>query len=264
MNTLKGVQATASYNEVAVEDSPVFSATDLVVEYTGKRGATLRVLDGISFAIAPGEFVSIIGPSGCGKTSLLNVINDLLPPASGTLVLNANSVAQVFQRPMLLPWRTVLDNAIYGLECRGQDLDMARGEARLLLARMGLEDHLSDYPHQLSEGMKQRVNLARALLVKPDILLMDEPYSSLDEPSRRSLQNRLLRLWEERGFAVIHVSHSLQDVAYLSDRVIVFSEKPTKISASVPIAVPRPRNSAEALVAVSEYVESLRNILCPQ
>ncbi len=129
---------------------------------------------------------------------------------------------------------------------------------------MGLEDHLSDYPHQLSEGMKQRVNLARALLVKPDLLLMDEPFSSLDEPNRRSIQDGFLELWEERRFAVIHVSHSLQDVAYLSDQVIVFSEKPTTVSASVPIVVPRPRNRAGASTAVSEYVESLRNIICPQ
>ena len=226
--------------------SPALAVEELSVTFRRAGRQPLLVLDGVSFTVGPGEFVSLIGPSGCGKTTLLLVIAGLAPPTAGKADLQGRRAAVVFQRPMLLPWRTALGNAIFGLEC----LEMAPAEARSrgtdLLIRVGLERHLNDYPHQLSEGMKQRVNLARALLVEPDVLLLDEPFASLDEVTRRDMHDLLLELWAAHRPAVLLVSHSLDEVTYLSDRVLVLSDKPTTVRAAVQIDVKRPRSGAAA------------------
>ncbi len=207
---------------------------DLVVEY-----GALRVLHGVSFAVTPGELVGIVGRSGCGKTTLLHALAGLLTPTSGVVDLEGAVTAMAFQRPTLLPWRTVLDNAVFGQEAAGA---ADREGARRLLAEMRLADHLADHPHQLSEGMRQRVNLARALLVDPSVLLLDEPFSALDVRTRRDLHSDLLALQRERGFAVVLVSHTLEEVVELVDRVLVFSEKPTRVRATVEVELPRPRS----------------------
>ncbi len=201
---------------------------DLVVEY-----GALRVLHGVSFAVTPGELVGIVGRSGCGKTTLLHALAGLLTPTSGVVDLEGAVTAMAFQRPTLLPWRTVLDNAVFGQEAAGA---ADREGARRLLAEMRLADHLADHPHQLS------VNLARALLVDPSVLLLDEPFSALDVRTRRDLHSDLLALQRERGFAVVLVSHTLEEVVELVDRVLVFSEKPTRVRATVEVELPRPRS----------------------
>lgn len=225
----------------------------------GMRYGSLEVLRDFELELAKGEFFAMVGPSGCGKTTLLDLVMGLQVPTSGRIEVHARRPAMVFQRPQLLPWRTVLDNAIYGLECQGADPEVSRRAATELLTRMRLEPHLHDHPHQLSEGMKQRVNLARALLVEPDLLLMDEPFAALDPLTRRRLQDDLLSLWRERGFTVMFVSHSLEEVAYLADRIAVASEKPSRIAEVVEVPLPRPRASdPAATLALLELADDLR------
>ena len=209
------------------------------------RFGDLQVLEGLDLTVTAGELLCVVGPSGCGKTTLLQVLGGLLPPTAGSVEVAAGRRAHVFQRPRLLPWRTVLDNAVYGLECRGTPRAEARPRAAELLGRLGLGDHLADPPHHLSEGMKQRVNLARALLVEPDLLLMDEPFAALDEPTRRRLQADLVELWRARGCTIVFVSHSVEEVVHLGDRVVVLSEKPTRVAGEVEIDLPRPRRAAD-------------------
>jgi NitT/TauT family transport system ATP-binding protein len=221
---------------------------------------SLLVLDGLDLTLASGEFCSVIGPSGCGKTTLLQLVMGLTNASSGAIERGDARLAMVFQRPRLLPWRSALDNATYGLECSGALDEARREDARVLLDRLGLSDHLADLPHQLSEGMQQRVNLARALLMQPELLLMDEPFAALDLLTRRRLQDQLLELWRERRFAVLFVSHSIDEVVAVSERVLVLTDKPAKIKASVSIALAYPR--ARSAGGQQPFVEQVRAIEC--
>jgi NitT/TauT family transport system ATP-binding protein len=205
-----------------------------------------------------------VGPSGCGKTTLLHAIDELLPLPPGAIESHGLARAMVFQRPRLLPWRTVLSNATFGIECRGRGGDEATAKARTLLGRMGLSDQLECHPHELSEGMKQRVNLARALLVEPELLLMDEPFSALDLLTRRALHADLLELWEERGFTVVFVSHSLEEVVTLADRVAVLGPGSTGLRHLEQIDLARPRRADPAAsLRLLERVEELSRLLEP-
>ena len=224
-------------------------------------GGELVVLDGLDLEVRDGEFLSIIGPSGCGKTTLLHIINGLERPTAGSVDVDRGAMATVFQRPLLLPWRTVLGNTCYSMECRGHRAAQVRPEAVRLLERVGLGDFLHFYPHEISLGMQQRVDLARALLVEPRILLMDEPFASLDVDTRRGLQDDLLALHAERRFTVVFVSHHLDEVVYLSERVAFLSAKPTRVREVTEISLPRPRNQGlEARVAFVEQVEALTGL----
>jgi len=244
------------------EAEPWVSVQDLHLSYVNREGLELSVLSGLSIELRKGELLSLIGPSGCGKTSLLHVLMGLEPARAGSIVCRASSRALVFQKPQLLPWRDVLGNTAYGLECRGVPLPEARERAVPLLSRMGLDGHLYDHPHQLSEGMKQRVNLARALLVEPELLLMDEPFAALDALTRRQLQDELLEIWQGRGLTILFVSHSLEEVVYLSDRVGVLSEKPTRLKRIEPIDLAHPRGAtAEAMLGLFEKAQALRSLL---
>jgi len=223
-------------------------------------GGPLSVLDAVSLEVRTGEFFAMVGPSGCGKTTLLDLVMGLTEPSSGRIDVGAQRAAMVFQRPHLLPWRTVLDNALYGLECRGELDAQSRERAVGLLQRMKLGDHLQEHPHQLSEGMKQRVNLARALLVDPQLLLMDEPFSALDPATRRDLQDDLLALWTERGLTVIFVSHSLPEVALLADRVAVMGHKPRGELTILAVDAARPRGAtADSQRVLAEWVEAVES-----
>lgn len=239
--------------------APALRVEGLEVRFPSRtKGRDLEVLDRLDLAVAPGELVAVIGPSGCGKTTLLHVVQGLLAPVEGS-VESGGRTALVFQRPTLLPWRAVLANATYGLECAGRDPGEATAAAAALLERLGLGDHLRDYPHALSEGLKQRVNLARALLVEPDLLLLDEPFAALDARTRRRLQDDLLALWERRGCAILLVSHTIEEVVYLADRVVVLSDKPTRVAADVPVELPRPRDPADP--ATGALVRRLEELL---
>lgn len=216
-------------------------------------------LQGITFDIADGEFVSVIGPSGCGKTTLLKILAGLLPPSEGRITVNGQEVegpgpdrALVFQNFVLLPWANVLDNAAFGLEARGVNKEERRERARVQLARVGLNGFENHYPRELSGGMQQRVGIARALAVDPDILLMDEPFGSLDALTRQLMQKDLLALWQEsEPRTAMFVTHSMDEAVYLSDRIVLMNTRPGRIAEVVEVPFHRPRS--KELVTQGDY-----------
>ncbi len=208
----------------------------------------IKVFDGISLDVHPSEFVCLVGPSGCGKTTLLRILNGLIPHDSGEIFLDGSTVIKpgidkgfVFQDSSLLPWRTVTDNIILGLEIQGADKKVAREKAQKFIDLVGLKGFETHYPYELSGGMQQRVNLARALIVDPEILLMDEPFASLDAQTREIMQSELLKMWVQAKKTVIFVTHQIEEAIYLADRVVVFSARPTRVREIVKIQIPRPR-----------------------
>jgi len=207
------------------------------------------VLEDVSVTVRPGEFVTMIGPSGCGKTTFLHILDGLLTPTGGTVRVDDRVVtgpgperAMVFQEAALLPWRTVLGNVVYGAECLGWDRARALGSARHWLEVVGLRDVPRHYPHELSGGMRQRVNLARALAVEPRILLMDEPFSSVDAQTREMLQAELMAIFERTETTVLFGTHDIAEAIYLADRVVVLSRRPGRIQEIVEVDLPRPRD----------------------
>ncbi|HLH24544.1 MAG TPA: ABC transporter ATP-binding protein [Chloroflexota bacterium] len=206
-------------------------------------------LDAVSLAVAEGEFVAIVGPSGCGKSTLLLLINGLLHPTSGRILLNGRPVAApgpdralVFQEFALLPWRTVLHNVELGLEVIRKPAAARRELARENLRRVGLSAFERYYPHQLSGGMRQRVGIARALAVGPEVLLMDEPFGALDAQTRQIMGAELLRIWERDRKTILFVTHDIDESIYLADRVVVMSANPGRVLEVLPITLPRPRD----------------------
>ena len=225
-------------------------ATGLRHEYYQPRtGGRLLALDNIDLHVEDGEFVTIVGPSGCGKTTFINLCDGLLKPTAGKIDIDGKQVTgpgtdrgMVFQDSCLMPWRTVFKNVIFGLECQG--LDNAEGQERArkfinLVGLQGFEDH---YPHELSGGMQQRCNLARALTVDPKILIMDEPFASLDAQTREIMQKELLRIWSEAKKTVLFITHQINEAIYLADRVIIFGARPGRVKQTLKIDLPRPRD----------------------
>jgi NitT/TauT family transport system ATP-binding protein len=202
----------------------------------------------VDLTVMEGEFVSIVGPSGCGKTTFLSVIDGLIAASSGRVLVDGQPVtrpgrdrAVVFQDASLLPWRTVLKNVVYGLECAGVPARQARVRAASFIEMVGLSGFEHHYPHELSGGMQQRVNLARALVMDPEILLMDEPFASLDAQTRELMQEELLQIWARAKKTVLFVTHQIDEAIYLSDRVVVFSRRPGTVKEIIPVAIERPR-----------------------
>jgi NitT/TauT family transport system ATP-binding protein len=208
----------------------------------------IQVFEDISFEVRPSEFVSLVGPSGCGKTTFLRILDGLIPHDQGEILLDGKTVIKpgpdkgfVFQDSSLLPWRTVIDNVIVGLELQGVGKREARRKAERYISLVGLAGFEHHYPHELSGGMQQRVNLARALIVDPQVLLMDEPFASLDAQTREIMQAELLKMWRQTQKTVIFVTHQIEEAIYLSDRVVVFSARPARIREIVRVNLPRPR-----------------------
>lgn len=208
------------------------------------------IFKNLNLSVRDGEFVSIVGPSGCGKTTMLRVVNGLMPHSGGQILIDGKSADEVsqellmgfvFQGASLLPWRTSLKNVLLGLEGRGQNGGDTERTARRYLDLVGLSGFENHYPHELSGGMQQRVNLARALAVDPRILLMDEPFAALDAQTRNFMQLELLRIWSETKKTVIFVTHMIAEAILLSDRVIVFSHRPGTIRSEFRVPLPRPR-----------------------
>lgn len=230
---------------------------------------SLHVLDDINLQVKEGEFVSIVGPSGCGKTTLLKILGGLLTPTRGELSVKGNSIdialkrrdfGFVFQNPVLLPWRNVLQNIMLPLEIIGDKTPLTEPEK--LLTLVGLEDFSSYYPNALSGGMKQRVAIARALVFDPDILLLDEPFGALDELIRERLNMELLHIWHETRKTIVFVTHSISEAAFLSNRVIMLSERPAKVVGVREIDLPFPRTSeTRQSKEYFEHVTWLRNQL---
>jgi NitT/TauT family transport system ATP-binding protein len=208
-----------------------------VVELAKEFAGGIRALDGVSFEVPKGELTSVIGPSGCGKTTTLKIVAGLVDATSGRVEVNGVPVtapgpdrAFVFQDFALMPWATVLRNAAFGLELRGVPRKQREEVAREYVGKVGLGGFEDAYPHQLSGGMRQRVGLARALAVDADILLMDEPFASVDEQIRRKFQEDLLRLLSDERKTVIFVTHSIEEAVYVSDQVVIMTRGPSRVS----------------------------------
>ena len=229
--------------------APFIQAQDITLSFRPKNREPVTALSDFSLQVGKGEFVSIVGPSGCGKSSFLNILLGLIKPDSGQIQLNNAPItgpgqerAMVFQEFGLLPWRTVTANVELGLELKGVAPALRTERAAELIKLVGLKDFARHYPHELSGGMKQRVGLARALATEPEVLLMDEPFAALDAQTRDLMQMELLQIWEHTKKTVLFVTHSIEEAAYLSDRVIVMTARPGRTKDILKIDLPRPRD----------------------
>jgi len=210
---------------------------------------SIHVLENIQHRIETGRFVSIIGPSGCGKTTLLRIIAGLEKASAGKVLLGGKELAQgteevglVFQEYALFPWRTTLQNIEMGLEIKGVDREKRRSIAMEYIKMFNLSGFENRYPKELSGGMKQRVAIARTLIMNPRVVLMDEPFGSLDSQTRNALQEFLLRIWERRGDTILFVTHNVDEAVFLSDQIVVLSKRPARIVQIFEVGVPRPRD----------------------
>jgi NitT/TauT family transport system ATP-binding protein len=222
----------------------VFSAEEL----QRRSAEPVVALDDADFEFDEGQLVALLGPSGCGKTTLLRIIAGLIQKTSGSVMIGGREVKEplgdygfVFQSPSLMPWRTVLDNVLFTMEILRRNDREARDRAVQLLTMVGLGDFLKARPHQLSGGMQQRVALCRALIHKPKLLLMDEPFGALDELTRLEMNDLLLRIRREFGATVLFVTHSISEAVYVSDQIIVFSRRPARVATKIQISLPYPR-----------------------
>ena len=215
------------------------------------RKGTLEIeaLRNVSLSIESGEFVSIVGASGCGKTTLLRILDGLLKSTSGSVRVDGREVTKpgpdrafVFQEDALMPWRPVGTNTSFGLELRGETDDKAERRVSGFLRMVGLSGFQKYFPHEISGGMRQRVNIARALSVDPDILLMDEPFAALDAQTREIMQGEMTRIWQDTKKTVVLITHQIDEAVFLSDRVFVFTARPGRLKEEIVIDLPRPRH----------------------
>ncbi len=233
------------------EASAKLTASGVVIKYWLQRSHSLfTAVEGVDLAVRPGEFVAIVGPSGCGKTTFLYAVDGLIPIADGSLTLDGRDItkpgpdrAMVFQQPGLLPWRNVLGNVMFGVEAQG-NLNKAEAvsRARQQIQLVGLQGFEEAYPLELSGGMQQRVNLARALLTDPKMLLLDEPFAALDAQTREMMQLELLKIWSQTKKTALFITHDIKEAIYLADRVIVFTRRPGRVKKVLEIRLSRPRD----------------------
>ena len=224
----------------------VLQVQNLSMTYADNNGG-LQALDDISFSVAPQEFVCVLGPSGSGKSTLLRILAGLLSPTAGGVTFSPCGkdekpcIGLVFQQANLMPWRTALGNITLPLELKGASPEEARLQAQAWINQVGLQGFEDAWPRDLSGGMAQRVAIARALIQDPDLLLLDEPFGSLDALTRERMADELLNLWQARRKTVIMVTHSISEALLLSDRVLVFTPRPGKICLDLAVDLPRPR-----------------------
>ncbi|MBX9589848.1 MAG: ABC transporter ATP-binding protein [Hyphomonadaceae bacterium] len=230
------------------------------------RYGQLVVHEQLKFSVAANEFICICGPSGCGKTTLLDMLAGILKPSQGHVLIDGiqanpkqQSISFVFQEPSTFPWLTVRENVATGLKINGarrEEIEAKVGDIIRIVGLIGFEGY---YPHQISGGMKQRVAIARAFATDADLILMDEPFVSLDQPTRERMQREVLDIWRHRKRTVIFVTHNLEEAVYLADRVLILSVKPARIVADLPVPLPHPRDplSAEFTEIRSECVRLL-------
>ena len=220
-------------------------------------------LENVSFTVEEGKFVSFIGPSGCGKSTMFNIIAGLMPPTSGNILADGESIAgragyvsYMLQKDMLLPWRNILDNIVLGLEIRGVPRKKAAARALPLIEKYGLKGFEKHYPNELSGGMRQRAALLRTLLYDRDIMLLDEPFGALDAQTRLSMQNWLLEIWRDFGKTVLFVTHDIDEAIYLADDIYVFTPRPGKIKAKIEVPIKRPRSADDMTTAEFSALKS--------
>jgi NitT/TauT family transport system ATP-binding protein len=236
-----------------------------VTQAFARKGSARAALATVDLDVAAGEFVSIVGPSGCGKSTLLDLVAGHAQPATGSVTVGGAPVTGpgpdrmlVFQEHALFPWLTVQENVEFGLRSAGVGAALRAETATLWIARVGLADAAGLHPHELSGGMRQRVALARAFALAPQVLLMDEPFSALDAPSRDRLHVELQGLWRETGTTIIFVTHNVREAVVLGDRVVVMSSGPGRIIAEVPVTLPRPRVvESRRVVDLAQHVRGL-------
>lgn len=227
-------------------------ARNLQMIFSGNSNSCVA-LDDFNLNVKRHEFFSVIGPSGCGKTTFLRVLAGLIQPTSGKVTINGSEItapgsdrAMVFQEIVLMPWRNALRNVQFGLEMK-EGRDKSRAKALDLIKLVGLEGFEKYYPDELSGGMRQRIGIARALAVDPEILLMDEPFGSLDAQTRENLQDELLRIWEIQRKTVVFSTHSIEEAIYLSDRIAVMTHRPGKVKEIVKVTLSRPREYTQKM-----------------
>jgi NitT/TauT family transport system ATP-binding protein len=236
------------------------SLVDVEMSYTSKKRGSRVAVEKVDLDIRHGEFVTVVGPSGCGKSTLLLAIDGLLRPTRGSVTVGGSPVtapdsdrAMVFQEFGLMPWRNILRNVSFGLEMsRPAGVDV-KARARELIKMVGLEGYEDHHPHQLSGGMRQRVGIARALAMNPDVLLMDEPFGALDAQTRELMAGELLRIWNLEPKTVVFVTHGIDEAIFLADRVVVLTPGPAVVAEIIEIDLPRPRS--EAIRRSSEYID---------
>ena len=244
-------------------------ARKVSIAYAGRGGEVVLAIDRVDLSLDRGEFVCLLGPSGCGKTTLLNAVAGFLPISSGELTFESKPIsrpgpdrAMVFQQPGLLPWRDVLHNVTYGLEMSGRMRGReAAAHAGGLLELVGLADFARSFPHELSGGMQQRVNLARALAVEPELLLLDEPFASVDAQTREALQVELLGICKRAEVTALFVTHDIGEAAFLADRVCIFSRRPGRIVREVRVRLPKPRDEVRLKPEFLAYVQEIAGVL---
>jgi NitT/TauT family transport system ATP-binding protein len=245
------------------------SAKEIRMEYRDRQTRQeLVAIEEMDLDIPEGQFVTIVGPSGCGKSTFAKIVNGLLPATHGTIEVrkaaNGRDHAMVFQDSSLFPWYSVLSNVAYGLVCQGVSKKEAQERAMPLIRLVGLDGFEQKYPYQLSGGMQQRANLARALTVDPELLIMDEPFAALDAQTRELMQAELLRIWSTSRKTVLFITHQIDEAIFLSDRVIVMSARPGRIIADIAIELPRPRElrvkRTPEFVAYEEQIWNLISI----
>ena len=245
--------------------NPKLEIRNLTKTFSTEDGE-MMALEDISIEVKPAEFLCIIGPSGCGKTTLLRMIAGLDHPSSGEIILDGKEVkgpspdrGMVFQEFSLFPWRTVIKNVTFGLEIQGIEKKEQYRIAEKYIELVGLQGFENHYPYELSGGMKQRVAIARALATEPSILLMDEPFGSVDAQTRNILQEELLEIWKRTKKTVLFVTHSVDEAVYLADRVAVMSARPGCLIKCLDIDIPRPRKRTS--LEVNEFREKLLMLL---
>ena len=230
-------------------------------DFTNNRGKALSVLQDINLTVNKEEFVELVGPSGCGKSTLLNIASGLLEPTSGTVKFTEVEAGYeprmsiVFQETGLFPWRNVHDNIAFGLETAGMPVNEREERIKHYIELVGLKGFEKSFPHQLSGGMRQRVGIARALAIEPDLLLMDEPFSALDAQTRTIMQEELVTLWEKTRLTTLYVTHNIQEAVMLADRVVLLSRRPGKVNKILTIDIPRAdRDKPEHAEEIAEFI----------
>lgn len=257
--------------ETELQDEETFSRDHKVViddvsrRYESER-KTVQALKDIRFSVEEGEFVTIVGPSGCGKTTLFRIIAGLEEPTSGQVLLDSEPItgpnperSMVFQEYGLFPWRTVRENVAFGLEEQGVSKAEREQRVQEMIDLVGLSGFENSYPKELSGGMKQRVGIARALAVDPEVLLMDEPFGSLDAQTRDMMHAELLDIWRETGKTVLFVTHDVDEAVKLADKVVVMAADPGRVREVVPVDISRPRERTDPEFA--EYVDEIRGLI---
>ena len=238
------------------------SRNKIEVNHLTHRYGDLLVLDDISFDIKDGEFVCVVGPTGCGKTTFLNLLTKLIAPTSGEILIDGgaadpkkHNISFAFQDRSAYPWLSVEDNIQFGMKIKKERPEVIRERTEEILELMGLKKFRKSYPHQLSVSGEQRIVIGRSFAMRPDLLLMDEPYGQMDIKMRFYLEDEVIRLWKNYRSTVIFVTHNIEEAVYLADRIIILTNKPAKVKEELRIDLPRPRDiSSAAFIRYRKYV----------